>query len=108
VRLFAGGPVERDKGFILHSADYQGPATRAIDERFAMTTSIEIFRDIAAGKGPRQFLVFFGYAGWAPGQLDREMSERRWFTTPADLKLMFEETAQKIWDKAIERRQRDL
>jgi putative transcriptional regulator len=108
VRLFAGGPVELDKGFVLHSAEYLRPGTKDVDGRFALSTTVEIFRDIAAGTGPRQFLIFFGYAGWGPGQLDREMAEKRWYTAPADPKLVFEEPPQRIWREALERRPRDL
>jgi putative transcriptional regulator len=108
VRLHAGGPVEREKVFVLHSAEYRLAETMTVGEHFAVTNSVGIFRDIAAGKGPRNFLIFFGYAGWAPGQLDREMAEKRWFTAPADPKLVFEERPQKIWDEALGRRVRDL
>src|SRR5262249_24752055 len=91
VRLFAGGPVEPDRGFVVHSAGYRRADTMAIDAQLAMTASREILRDIAVHRGPKQSLVAFGYAGWGPGQPEGELAQRVWFTTPADAKIIFEE-----------------
>jgi putative transcriptional regulator len=76
VRLFAGGPVEPDRGFVVHSAEYRRADTMAIDAQLAMTASREILRDIAMHRGPKQSLVAFGYAGWGPGQLEGELAQR--------------------------------
>lgn len=108
VRIFAGGPVQPDLGFVLHSADYRRPDTKEIDANLAMTSSVEILRDIAHGQGPKQSLVAFGYAGWGAGQLEGELEQRAWFTTPADAQLVFEEDRDKLWDKAMTRRTQDL
>jgi putative transcriptional regulator len=108
VRIFAGGPVQPDLGFVLHSADYRRPDTKEIDGHLAMTSSVEILRDIAHGQGPKQSLVAFGYAGWGPGQLEGELDQRAWFTTPADAQLVFDEDRDKLWDKAMTRRTQDL
>ena len=108
VRVFAGGPVQRDKGFVLHSTEYARPETLVIDGRFSLTTSAGIFRDMAVGKGPKKALVVFGYAGWGPGQLEREIAQHGWFTEPADPAFVFDEPPQRMWQDAIERRPRDL
>jgi len=108
VRIFAGGPVEREKGFVLHSSEYARPETLVIDGRFSLTTSAGIFRDMAAGKGPKKALVLFGYAGWSPGQLEAEIAQHGWFTEPADPGLVFDEPPQRMWQDAIARRPRDL
>ena len=108
VRIFAGGPVQPELGFVLHSADYHRPETVAIDGRLAMTSSREILRDIATGHGPKQSLVAFGYAGWGPGQLEGELAQRFWFTTPADANLVFEEARDRLWENTMTRRTQDL
>jgi putative transcriptional regulator len=108
VRIFAGGPVQPELGFVLHSADYHRPDTVTIDGHLAMTSSREILRDIANGRGPKQSLVAFGYAGWGPGQLEGELAQRFWFTTPADANLVFEEARDRLWENAMTRRTQDL
>ena len=107
-RIFAGGPVQPEIGFVIHSADYQRPGTIAIDGRVAMTSSREIVRDIANNKGPTKSLIAFGYAGWAPGQLEGELARRAWSTAPADLRLIFDEDREKVWDAAFSQRTQDL
>jgi putative transcriptional regulator len=108
VRIFAGGPVQPELGFVLHSAEYRRADTVEIDGHVAMTSSREILRDIAANRGPKQSLVAFGYAGWAPGQLEGELVQGVWFTTPADAKLIFEEERERVWENAATRRTQDL
>jgi putative transcriptional regulator len=108
VTVFGGGPVERQRGFVLHSADYRGSGTLDINGHVALTASVDIFRDIAGGLGPRKSLIAFGYAGWGPGQLEGELAHNAWFTAPIDLKLVFDEDRDKVWERAMERRTRDL
>jgi putative transcriptional regulator len=108
VRIFAGGPVQPELGFVLHSAEYRRAETLEIDGHVAMTSSREILRDIAANRGPKQSLVAFGYAGWAPGQLEGELAQGVWFTAPADAKLIFEEERETVWENAVTRRTQDL
>jgi putative transcriptional regulator len=108
MRIFAGGPVQPELGFVLHSAEYRRADTVEIDGHVAMTSSREILRDIAANRGPKQSLVAFGYAGWAPGQLEGELVQGVWFTTLADAKLIFEEERERVWENAVTRRTQDL
>ena len=108
VRIFAGGPVQPDVGFVLHSADYHRADTVDIDGRVAMTSSREILRDIANHRGPSKSLIAFGYAGWAPGQLEGELAHGFWFTTPQDAKLVFDDDRDAVWDHAMKRRTQDL
>jgi putative transcriptional regulator len=107
-RIFAGGPVQRELGFVIHSADYHRPGTIDIDGRVAMTSSREIVRDIANNNGPKKSLIAFGYAGWAPGQLEGELGRRAWVTAPAELRLIFDEDREKVWDSAYSQRTQDL
>jgi putative transcriptional regulator len=108
VLLFAGGPVEPEVGFILHSVDYRRAETLDIDEHVAVTSTHEILSDIAHRKGPAKTLIAFGYSGWGPGQLESELAQHGWFTTPADPKLIFDDDREKVWQEALARRTRPL
>jgi len=108
VRIFAGGPVQPTTGFVVHSTDYRGPGTIAINDRVAVTSSREILRDIGSNHGPKQSLVAFGYAGWGPRQLEGELERGAWVTAPADPKLVFEAARDKVWDLAFALHTKDL
>jgi putative transcriptional regulator len=108
VQLFAGGPVQPEFGFVIHSSDYRGPGTVDVNDHVLMTSNSRILRDIGNNKGPKKSLIAFGYAGWAPHQLDDELRRRVWFTTPADVNLIFDENREKLWDSAYARRAQDL
>lgn len=104
VRIFTGGPVEPRRGFVVHSADYRRAETLDVDGRVAMTASPEILRDIGHNRGPKKTLVAFGYTGWGPGQLESELAQHGWFTTPEDPKLIFDEDRGRVWEDAMTRR----
>ena len=108
VRIFAGGPVQPDIGFVLHSTDYHRSDTLDIDAHVAMTSSREILRDIGNQRGPNKSLIAFGYAGWAPGQLEGELAHGFWYTTPQDANLVFDDDRDDVWDHAMKRRTQDL
>ncbi|MCC6777749.1 MAG: YqgE/AlgH family protein [Hyphomicrobiales bacterium] len=118
VQIYAGGPVQPELGFVLHSSDYKLPDTTDIDGRIAMTGNREILRAIAArardargtsdAPGPQHSLIAFGYAGWGAGQLEGELARRSWVTAPADPRLVFEEPREKVWEIATARRTQDL
>jgi putative transcriptional regulator len=108
VRVFAGGPVQPEIGFVVHSADYRRAGTIVVDGRVAVTSTREILRDIARKQGPQKSLLAFGYAGWGPGQLDGEMALRAWFTAQEDVDLIFDLDRAKVWDEAMKRRTQDL
>jgi putative transcriptional regulator len=108
VRIFAGGPVQPEMGFVVHSADYRHAETIVIDSRVAVTSTREILRDIARKQGPQKSLIAFGYAGWSPGQLDGEMASRGWFTAEEGVDLIFDIDRAKVWDEAMKRRTQDL
>jgi putative transcriptional regulator len=108
VRVYRGGPIEPGIGFVIHTTDYRSPPTIRIDERIAVTSSREILRDIGRNRGPQKSLIAFGYAGWAPGQLEAEIGQGFWFTTPEDPGLVFDKNPETIWEEAIKRRTQDL
>lgn len=103
VRVHAGGPVDPQIGFVLHSADYHSDDDVDIDGRVALTSGPDILRDIGLGKGPRQSLVAFGYAGWGPSQLDDELRKGAWTTVPEDPALVFDDDRTKVWTDAVTR-----
>ncbi len=108
VRIYFGGPVQPELGFVLHSSDYRRDETTAIDSRLAMTSTREILRDIGSSQGPKQVLIAFGYAGWGPGQLEGELKRRSWSVASADAKLIFEADREKVWELAYSQRQQEL
>jgi putative transcriptional regulator len=108
VRIFLGGPVQPEVSFVIHGADYRRPETLDIDARLAATPASEVVRDIARNSGPMKSLIAFGYAGWAPGQLEGELARNVWYTAPADPALVFDEDRDKVWEHATARRTQDL
>ena len=104
VRIFAGGPVHPDAGFVVHSSDYHGPATLDLNEHAAITSSREILRDIGNGKGPSRSLIAFGYSGWGPGQLDGEVERGDWILEPAQLADAFSDDARGLWSDVLTRK----
>jgi putative transcriptional regulator len=108
VRVFAGGPVQPELGFVVHSAEYHLAETIDVDGRVAMTASRQILRDIGHNQGPEKRLFAFGYAGWGPGQLEGELAQRNWFTTPEEPKLIFDDDRDDLWEDAMARRTREL
>jgi putative transcriptional regulator len=107
-QIFIGGPVQPNVGFVVHSTDYRRAGTLDVDGRVAMTSSLEVLRDIADKKGPAKALIAFGYAGWAPGQLESELARNVWDTAPEDPALVFDDDRDKVWEHAAARRTRDL
>jgi putative transcriptional regulator len=101
VMLFLGGPVSPDIAFVLHSTDYRQPNTIDIDGRVALTDAAEVLRDIGVGKGPQKSLLAFGYAGWAPAQLDDEIKSGAWAAVPENPALVFDDDRSKVWADAL-------
>ena len=108
VRVFAGGPVQPELGFVVHSAEYRRTETVDVDGRVAMTASRQILLDIGHSQGPEKALFALGYAGWGPGQLEGELARNSWFTTPEEPKLVFDDDRGNLWDEAMARRTREL
>jgi putative transcriptional regulator len=104
VRVFRGGPVSPEIAFVIHGADYHLADTLDIDGRVALTTGLDVLRDMGGGKGPAKSLVAFGYAGWAPSQLDDEVARGDWYIVPEDPALVFDDDRAKVWNDALARR----
>jgi putative transcriptional regulator len=103
VRIFAGGPVQPEVGFVVHSADYDRQETLRVNSDVAVTASLDVLRDMARDKGPRKALVALGYAGWASGQLDAELARGDWLVVPAETGLIFDTPRERVWDEAVAR-----
>lgn len=102
IRVHLGGPVERGRGFVLHSTDYAGgPATMWIDDRYGMTATLDILEALAQGGGPRQALLALGYAGWGPGQLEAEIRANGWLIGEAAGELVFSRDDAAKWVGAL-------
>ena len=104
IRVHFGGPVERGRGFVLHSSDYtSGNATTQVHAGFGMTATMDVLEALAKGGGPRQALLALGYAGWGPGQLEREISRNDWLVTDPAEDLVFSVQDSGKWVAALRR-----
>ena len=90
VAIHFGGPVQVDRGFVLHSPVGEWQSTLAVESDIGLTTSKDILEAVARGDGPRDMLVTLGYAGWAPGQLEHELAQNAWLTVPARRDVIFD------------------
>lgn len=99
--VLQGGPVEPRRGFVLHSPDWGGQDIMEVGPGLALSGSLDILRAIATGTGPSRYLVALGYAGWAPGQLEREMTGDGWFLAQAGADLLFDTPAERRWAAAF-------
>ncbi len=89
--VHVGGPVETSRGFVLHSSDYfAADSTLPINESVCLTATVDILKAIAKGSGPNRAILALGYAGWAPGQLEREIQANGWLNCPADFDIVFD------------------
>jgi len=96
-----GGPVEMGRGFVLHSADYGQTGTIMVGDLIGLTATVDILKDMAAQRGPRNSLLALGYAGWGPGQLDDEIQQNAWLNVTADEALVFDPEVDTKWSRAI-------
>jgi putative transcriptional regulator len=98
--VFIGGPVDQGRGFILHRPAGNWSSSLTVKNDVALTTSKDILQAIAENRGPEDCLVALGYAGWASGQLEREMAENTWLSCPADEQIIFETPVEERWKAA--------
>ncbi len=102
IAVHFGGPVERGRGFVLHSRDYRGgAATMRIEGGFGMTATLDVLEALARGEGPHRALLALGYSGWGPGQLEDEIARNDWLTADADAALVFADDDGGKWRGAL-------
>jgi putative transcriptional regulator len=101
IRIHFGGPVEQGRGFVLHSSDYLQSGSLRVDDHVALTATLDILKEMAAGGGPRKSLLALGYAGWGPGQLDAEIQANGWLSVSSDEALVFDADLDHKWERAI-------
>jgi putative transcriptional regulator len=99
--IHVGGPVESGRGFVLHTNDYAQSSTIKVDEWVSLTATVDILKDIAEGRGPRQALLALGYAGWGAGQLDGEIQQNSWLNVNADESLLFGDHPDTKWEQSL-------
>jgi len=104
VRVLKGGPVETQRGFVLHSGDYfVKDSTLPIQGGICLTATLDILKAIANGSGPASAVLALGYAGWAPGQLESEIQANGWLNCEADSALIFGTDAERKYDLALKK-----
>ncbi len=96
-----GGPVQTDRGFVLHQPAGAWQSTLVVSDQIGLTTSKDILQAVARGDGPRQILVTLGYAGWAPGQLEHELAQNAWLSVAADMRILFDTPAEQRYNASL-------
>lgn len=98
--VFQGGPVHRDRGFIIHRPARDWGSTICVTDEVAISTSRDILAAISRGGGPEELLVALGYAGWGAGQLEQELAQNAWLCGPANLEILFHAPPEARWARA--------
>ena len=100
--VFLGGPVQTDRGFVIHEPHGEWEATLKVTDSLGVTTSRDVLEALAAGGGPRRCFVALGYAGWTAGQLEEEMKSNSWLSVPADPRIIFDTPSELRWQAAAQ------
>lgn len=95
--VLAGGPMEPRRGFVLHDTGWLSEDSLVVRDGLALTGSLEVLRAIGAGNGPAEYLIALGYAGWGPGQLERELASPGWFLSAANPRALFDTPPRDRW-----------
>jgi putative transcriptional regulator len=99
-QVYMGGPVQNDRGFVLHEPAGDWEATLKVTDTIGITSSRDILQAIAAGEGPKNSIVTLGYAGWGAGQLESELAANTWLSGPASSKIVFDTPSEQRWQAA--------
>jgi putative transcriptional regulator len=104
MKVLQGGPVEKGRGFVLHSSDFFiKDSTLPIDDDISLTATLDILKASATGAGPKRAILALGYAGWGPGQLENELQHNGWLHCPADPDLVFGKDVDAKYDRALKK-----
>lgn len=96
-----GGPVDKSRGFVIHTDDFMVGSTMPVSEDICLTATVDILRAMMAGKGPRETLLMLGYSGWSPGQLETEIARNGWLTCPASENILFSADMAFTYDRVL-------
>ncbi len=96
-----GGPVDRSRGFVLHSDDYMVESSMPVAGEICLTATVDILRAMSDGTGPRHALMALGYSGWGAGQLEQEIADNGWLTCPASVDLLFNPQIDRVYDHVL-------
>ena len=96
-----GGPVEGSRGFLLHTAEWHDSSTLRVTEAVSLTASLDVLREVAAGRGPASCLLALGYAGWGAGQLERELQSNAWLSVDINQQIVFDDEYETKWRRAL-------
>ena len=100
--IYFGGPVQTDRGFVLHEPAGNWQSTLRVGQAIGLTTSKDILEAVGRGDGPKRMLVTLGYAGWSPGQLEQELSQNAWLTVEAKDAILFDIPAEERLAQAMQ------
>jgi len=100
--VLRGGPVQSERGFVLHETKKNWEGTTEVGHSIFVTTSQDILTDVAEGRGPNRMLMALGYAGWGAGHLEEEIRQNAWLTVPASQQLVFEPPVEQRWRAAAQ------
>ena len=100
--VLSGGPVQAERGFILHTGGRSWDSSMALSNGLTVTTSRDILQAMAAGDGPDRFQVLLGYSGWSAGQLEAEIAENAWLNAPVDQEIIFNTPIEGRWQAAAQ------
>jgi putative transcriptional regulator len=98
--VYMGGPVQPERGFVIHAPQGEWEATLKVGDALGVTTSRDVLAALAGGSGPKQVFVALGYSGWSAGQLEEEMKSNAWLSVPADAGIIFDTPVEQRWQAA--------
>jgi len=99
--IYRGGPVEKGRGFVLHSLDFGASSTARIEDVAGLTATVDALKKVASDDPPEDVLMLLGYAGWSAGQLEQEIAENGWLTVPSSRELIFDTEPALKYDAAL-------
>ena len=100
--VYVGGPVQNDRGFVLHTSDYEKTQNSLSQELpIALTQSADVLVDAAHGRGPEKMRLFLGYAGWGPGQIEGELQNNAWLVCDANIAEIFTSQSDDLYEKCV-------
>ena len=98
--VYYGGPVQTDRGFVLHEPNIKWQSTINVSSKVSVTTSMDILKAISEGNGPKKSFIALGYAGWQAGQLEQEIKDNAWLNAPSGSEVIFDAPYDRRWESA--------